>query len=64
MNEQRKTDDQRRSSVAVWLVIGLVVSPVAYFLSPGPVCWFINRGYISSSVMFIYRPLAWLAEHC
>jgi len=56
---------ERRSSLAVWLAIAVVVLlPVAYALSIGPVQWLVNRGYIPEFVSFIYVPLWSFAAIC
>jgi hypothetical protein len=55
--------DRRRSSLAVWLIVGLVL-PALYMLSTGPVLLLVNLGYVPKVVLYIYWPLALLRDNC
>jgi len=53
--------------VVVALVAVLVVLPMLYVLSSGPVCAMVNKGWIDQSwepvIETAYWPLGWSAEH-
>jgi hypothetical protein len=55
--------DRPRSAFTVWLVaLAIVLLPVAYVLSAGPMIWLAARGYVPDEVGLIYAPLAFLAN--
>jgi len=57
--------DRPRSSLAVWLAVGVVLLPIAYVLSIGPVAWLAQRGYVPHRVYgSIYGPLYVIASYC
>jgi hypothetical protein len=49
--------DNRRRSAAPILAIALILLPIAYVLSIGPVIGAYNRGQVPLVVLKIYRPL-------
>ncbi len=56
---------ERRSSLAVMLVIGVAMLPVLYVLSIGPMMWLSANGYIPprvSASVPLYAPLQWTAD--
>jgi len=59
------SDDQQRprSSLAVWLIVGLVALPALYMLSTGPVLVLVNLGFMPKFVLNIYWPLAVLRDN-
>ncbi len=63
MNGPRKTDDQRSSSLAVWLIGGAIVF-VLYALSVGPAVCLSDHGYIPEAALTIYKPLDLVAWIC
>jgi len=60
------TDDRKgsRTSVAVWLGAGVLLLPLFYALSMGPMLWLATLGYVSPALrQFLsdfYAPL-WIA---
>ena len=63
-----KTDDQWRSSLVVWLIVGPVLLPVAYVLSVGPVVWLFDHAYIGGTFAgnvfnVIYAPIDFVTAH-
>jgi len=59
--------EEKRSKSSVGPTIAVVLLlPVLYFLSLGPVNWLSSHGYVHprSPCLIIYRPVDWLAEHC
>jgi hypothetical protein len=57
--------DRPRSSLAVWLIIGLVLLPALNVVSVGPAAWLCRYGYISAKTLeAIYSPLSYLMLHC
>jgi hypothetical protein len=56
---------QPRSRLGGWPVVAAVLLlPVAYVLSTGPVCWLIQRNYLPNHADFVYWPLNALANFC
>jgi hypothetical protein len=58
------TDNRKRSSLAVWLVVALAMLPVAYVLSYGPMLLLVKWGWIQppfTVVNAFYKPLDWPA---
>jgi hypothetical protein len=52
------TTDQKKSGVAFWATIGVVVLLVAYPLSFGPACWVVSRANAGADwVQFCHRPI-------
>jgi hypothetical protein len=49
--------ERPRSSLAVWLIVGAVLLPVAYVLFTGPAVWLDDRDQFPTSAAVIYRPL-------
>src|SRR4051794_13042357 len=57
-NDPDKTDNQQRSSVAVWLSVALVLLSMLYVLSTGPAAWLSANGCLSPKVyVAFYAPL-------
>jgi hypothetical protein len=50
----------------MFAVVGLLILlPILYGLSTGPVMWLSCKGYLSNdSVTYFYSPLDFLCEHC
>jgi hypothetical protein len=57
----------QRSSLAVWLIVGLVLLPALYVLAIGPMQWCIRHGYVNDYGMavlsWIYTPIRYLHGH-
>ena len=53
-----------RSSLAVWLVVGVVLLPALYVLSVGPVWWLMAHDYLRLGSDFVYWPLYAIMEAC
>jgi hypothetical protein len=49
--------------VVVGLVLLLLLVPVLYALSVGPVIWLATHGYISKDGNY-YAPIQWVCDHC
>src|SRR5262249_35028578 len=65
MNEPNKTDKQRRSSAAVWLIAIAIVVPALYVLSTGPAAWLsVNDCLPQKLYMAFYYPLDKLSDAC
>jgi hypothetical protein len=58
---------RERSSVAVIMVVLLVVVPLLYLLSTGPVIWLESRGYMSKeagiALGYIYAPIRYIIQN-
>lgn len=59
------TSSRKKSGVAFWATVGLVVVLVGYPLSIGPFVWLHSHGYLSLNSANIvarsfYRPIAWI----
>jgi hypothetical protein len=57
------TTDRRSSPLAALVAAAILLSPVAYVLSVGPVVWLHDHGLISEAVAVIYAPLQYLHDH-
>lgn len=56
--------DSRKTGVAFWATVTLVVALVGYPLSFGPAMWAMNRSTVSPrAVAMAYRPVLWLWAH-
>jgi hypothetical protein len=57
-----------RSSVAVWLIAAVLLLPVVYVLSVGPMFWLHQHGGLSpvtdELIALPYAPLGWLRDKC
>jgi len=53
-----------RSSLAVWLTVAVLLLPILYVLSVGPVFWLHKHGYLGYSALAIYGPLSYLYDSC
>ena len=52
------TFDRKKSDVAFWVTVSLVVALVGYPLSFGPACWFASGNMIQEQcVAEVYKPL-------
>jgi hypothetical protein len=51
----------RRPTSAFWITVAVVLLPVLYLLSFGPVCWKLNHG--DNWMLRAYAPLARLASN-
>ncbi len=63
------TDSQPkpRSSLAVWLVVGLLFLPPTYVLSIGPAIWLFKHGYFgqgAETLEAVYMPLSLAGKYC
>jgi len=56
-SDTEKTVDRSRSSLAVWLIVGVVLLPFAYVLSTGPAAWLNFYVCPMNSISWIYWPL-------
>jgi hypothetical protein len=55
------SDEPKREGGRAWIVAGLVLMPVLYVLSYGPVVAAWAAGYLPFPVIaFVYAPLTWL----
>jgi len=55
-------DQQRRSSLAVWLTVATMLLPPIYVLSAGPAVWLVAHGYMPEDWLgAMCQPLEWLA---
>jgi hypothetical protein len=54
---------ERRGPFAVWLTIGILLLPVAYVLSAGPVILLWKSGYVGDWVYWFYTPLKHLHQN-
>jgi hypothetical protein len=57
---------QRRSGWAVAVIVLILLAPILYFLSTGPVVWLEAKGVIttdSPAMGFIYWPVSYGVEH-
>ena len=60
---------QSRSAASVAMLVCVVLLPVAYVLSSGPVYWLIDNDYIKQGdtaatlAIWFYAPLTWIIEH-
>jgi len=68
MTSDRHENDQRRgSSLAVWLIAGVVLLPILYVLSIGPFVWLTYHGYLylsDDAFTVVYGPLLYLHDNC
>jgi hypothetical protein len=57
-------EQRPRSSLAVWLALALLVLPLAYVLSPGPIFWLLAYGYVDQAfVDWLLGPLQKLYDN-
>jgi len=62
-NERNSSDRRPRSTLAVWLAIALVLSPVLYALLIGPAIWLQGHGFIHpDTTRLLFAPLIWVCE--
>jgi hypothetical protein len=60
----RDTDKGGTGGPVIFAAIGLIILlPVSYVLSVGPVVWLANHDYISKEGSH-YVPLQWACDHC
>lgn len=65
--DETKSRGGGSSAAATAILIGLlVVSPVLYFLSVGPVIWYYSPNYNQPPewIQTVYYPLEWLHGNC
>jgi len=55
-------DEKRGGAVAIGCVLMLLLAPVLYVLSIGPVAMLVNRNDSLQWMSLPYYPLGWLAE--
>ena len=61
-------NDRPRSSLTVWLTVAVVLLPVVYVLSVGPIVGYVVANpnvsnQTKARIMFFYAPLAWLYDN-
>lgn len=59
------SDERHKPSWAFWATTLLMVLPVLYVLSIGPVAWtsrFMPE-WMTNALVTLYRPLEWIYEH-
>ena len=66
MNEGQKERGGNGAAALVFAAVVLVILlPILYVLSTGPVMWLCVNDYVSQeAVATFYSPLAFLCEHC
>jgi hypothetical protein len=63
-NESMSDETRSRRSYWFWLAVALMVAPVLYILSVGPVVYVIERtGTGDDAARVVYAPLEWLAAN-
>jgi hypothetical protein len=62
-NALMSDENRPRSSLAVWLIVGLVLLPALYVLSVGPANWLAGHGFRPNAEEWIYWPLGFLAQN-
>jgi hypothetical protein len=62
--DQKEAGDKPAGPRSAWVscFMILLLLPVLYVLSIGPVYWLVDMDYISSNVYVIYRPLHYLPD--
>jgi len=55
-------NNQHRPSLTFWLILAVVILPVAYVLLSGPAVWAFQHGYGRNVLPMIYKPMIWLEQ--
>lgn len=65
-DEKKSRGGGSGAAIAAILIGLLLVSPILYFLSIGPVIWYVNTmgGPPPEWAVTVYFPLEWLNENC
>ena len=60
------TDCRRNNTLAVWLMVTLVLLPIAYVLALGPATYLLegSKSPLVTYVLAFYQPLLWLGDAC
>ncbi len=59
------SDERHKPSGTFWVIVTLVVLPVLYVLSIGPVAWTsrLMPEWLGNAVVVFYWPLEWIYQH-
>jgi hypothetical protein len=59
--------DRKKSGVAFWATVAVVVALVGYPLSCGPACWVVNQKWCPAQLIdvfvWVWWPIGWLQNY-